>query len=132
MTLKITLITPPDIYENNNDSIMLLNLTEAQQTAATECLGQVDSEKEMNIYFYTDEPDVHWILHSMAASKYKYINADNAIGVSGLLLAYILSKPNTFYSSEDPNVSSVFGYINTNRVSGITEFFERTLGAKKQ
>lgn len=132
MTLKITLITPPDIFENDNDSILLINLTEDEQARASEWLGQFDGDQHYNIYFYQNEIDVPWFFHAMATSKYKYITLNEMSGVTNLLAGYILGKNNTYFSTNDPNVASVFGYINSCRVSNVTDFFERTLGAKKQ
>ena len=132
MTVKITLITPPDIYENANDSILLMNLNEQDQTAATDWLGKFDSEENLNIYFYQGETDAPWIFHAMAISKYKYIDLNNTGGLSKLLVSYILSKNNTFYATTDPDIRSVFNHINTNRVESVADFFERTLGAEKR
>ena len=48
MTIKITLITPPDIFENENDSLLIANLTESEQTMASDWLGKFDSNKNFN------------------------------------------------------------------------------------
>jgi hypothetical protein len=132
MTVKITLITPPDIFQNDNDSILLLNLSEPQQQACSDWLGQYDSDKNYNIYFYQNENNVPWLLHALPTSKYKYINIDRTEGVSLWLLGYILSKPNTYFSTENVDVAEVYSYINTSRVATVEEFFERALGAEKQ
>jgi hypothetical protein len=132
MTLKITLITPPDIYQNDNDSLLLLNVTEKEQSNASDWLVQVNSEQHLNVYFYQNETEVPWILHAMAASSYKYINIDGINGITSWLAGYILGKPNTFYYCSDPNVASLYSHINPNRVNNIVDFLERTLGANKQ
>lgn len=132
MTVKITLITPPDIFENDNKAILLLNLSEEQQNTATDWLGQFETDENLNIYFYQGETEAPWIFHAMGASTYKYIDINNTDGLSGLLAGYILSKPNTYYSTSDPNVSSAYSYINSNRVENVVDFFERTLGAERQ
>ena len=131
MTVKITLVTPPDIFENDNLSIMLFNATEAQQQAASQWFLNYEKEDNLNIYFHTNETDIPWLLHSMAAAKYKYINIDNIEGPANCLASYILSKPNTYFSVTDPSLASLLGYINNNRVDSIEDFFERTLGADK-
>jgi hypothetical protein len=130
MTVKITLITPPDVFENDTKSILLLNLTEKQQTAASEWLGRFESQDNLNIYFYQNEIDVPWILHAMAISKHKYIDLDGTGELSHYISGYIIGKPNTYYSCFDQNVASVYSYINSNRVNDVVEFFERTLGAE--
>ena len=130
MTIKITLITPPDIFENDNESILILNLPEAQQTLATDWLGKLETDKNFNIYFYQNETEVPWILHTMAVSKYKYIDIDASDGVASYLASYILAKPNTYYSTTNPDFAALYSYVNQNRVRDIVEFFERTLGAE--
>jgi 5-keto 4-deoxyuronate isomerase len=129
MTVKITLITPPDIFENDNESVLLLNLSEEQQNLATDWLGRFETDRNLNIYFYQNETEVPWIFHAMGVSKYKYIDVDATKGVSQLLISYILSKPNTYYSTSDANTHAVYSYINSNSVTSVVEFLERTLGA---
>jgi hypothetical protein len=131
MTVKITLITPPDIFQNDNDSIFLVNLTESEQNMASAWLGRLESNQNFNIYFLQSENETPWILHAMASSKYKYINTDKISGAAGYLSGYMLGKPNTFYSCRDLNVAAVYSYINPNKVEDVEEFFERTLGAKE-
>jgi len=132
MTIKITLITPPDIYQNANTGIFLINLSEEEQTAATQWLSKFETDDDVNIYFYQGETDVPWFLHSMAASTYKYIELDQKMDIGFMMASYLLSKPNTYYGSKDPNVLAVYNYINQNQTTGVVDFFERTLGAEKQ
>jgi hypothetical protein len=128
MTIKITLITPPDIYENDNRGILLLNLPETAQTEATAWFANFQSDEDINIYFYNGETEVPWILHAMAVSQYKYIDIDETSGVSSWLAGYILGKPNTYYTAKDLNVASIYSHINSNKVADVVEFLERTLG----
>ena len=127
MSLTITLITPPDIFENDSPGIFLINLTENQQDEATKWLADCKRELDLNIYFHQNEPNVVWFLHAMASSSHKYINLDNSHSFSSMLAGYILSKPSTYYSTVDKNKSAVFGHINQNRVDNIKDFFERIL-----
>jgi hypothetical protein len=131
MTVKITLITPPDIFENDNKSLLFLNLSEEQQTAVTDWLRNFNSDENLNIYFYQGEINIPWILHAMGVSHYKYINIDQSNELTGLLLGYILGKANVYFSTDDQNVASVFGYINSNRIRSVTDFLERTLSGKE-
>lgn len=129
MTIKITLITPPDIFENDNNSVLLSNLPETAQTEATAWFAKFESNDDLNIYFYQGEAETEWFLHSMATAKYKYIDIDAVSGVSSWLAGYFLSKPNTYYACKDLNVASIYKHINQNRVDNVVEFLERTLGA---
>jgi len=132
MTIKITLITPPDIFENDNNSILLINLPETAQTEATAWFAKFDSDDDLNIYFYQGEPETEWFLHAMATAKYKYIDIDAVSGVSSWLAGYVLGKPSTYYACKDLNVASIYKHINQNHVDNVVEFLERTLGANNK
>jgi len=132
MSLLLTLITPPDIFENDNYSIFLINLTEKEQDEATKWLSDCTLEIELNIYFYQHEPNVVWFLHAMANSSHKYINLDNTHGMSEMLNGYILSKSSVYYSTSDKNQVAVYSHINQNKVDNVKAFFERVLSETKQ
>ena len=132
MSLLLTLITPPDIFENDNRSIFLINLTEKEQDEATKWLSDCTLDIELNIYFYQHEPNVVWFLHAMANSSHKYINLDNTRGMSEMLNGYILSKSSVYYSTSDKNQVAVYSHINQNKVDNIKAFFERVLSENKQ
>jgi hypothetical protein len=132
MSLLLTLITPPDIFENDNHSIFLINLTEKEQDEATKWLSDCTLDIELNIYFYQHEPNVVWFLHAMANSGHKYINLDNTHGMSEMLNGYILSKSSVYYSTSDKNQVAVYSHINQNKVDNIKAFFERVLSENKQ
>ena len=123
MSLKITLITPPDIFENDNESIFLINLNEEDQNAATDWLSKYDSEEDLNIYFYQGEINMPWFLHAMAVSTYKYIDIDANSPMTDLLAGYILGKNNVYYKTAEQNTAAVYNYINPNRVSNVVTFF---------
>lgn len=130
MPPKITLITPPDIFQNNQDSIMLIDLTDAEQDEVSKWLGTT-SGTNINLYFYQGEENVPWFLHSLAVATHKYINLDNASKVSSYLMGYILSKHGVFYSTRDINISELFSHININRVSNAKVFLERVFSGKE-
>lgn len=130
MNLKITLITPPDIFQNDNPSVMLMNLTESQQDQVTKWLSECNSDLDLNIYFYQNEANMPWFLHAMASSSYKYINLDNTVGMTALLAGYILGKSSVFYTLSDVNQRAVFDHINKNRIDSVVDFFERVLSEK--
>lgn len=130
MSLSITLITPPDIFQNDNPGIFLINLTEQQQDEATQCLAEIDRELDVNIYFIQNEQNMIWFLHAMASSSHKYINLDNTSEMTELLSGYLLGKPSVFYSTDNKNKVAVFSHINQNRIASVKDFLERVLGEK--
>jgi len=130
MPAKITLITPPDIFQNDQTSILLIDVTDEEQDDISKWLAQMP-DAEINLYFYHGETNIPWFLHSLAVATYKYINLDNASQVSSYLMGYTLSKYGVFYSADDTGVAELFSHINVNRVDNVVDFLERTLSGKK-
>jgi len=108
---------------------MLMNVTRKEEDEIALWLTDHDSDP-INIYFYQNEPNVPWVLHSLGCTAYKYINLDNLTTVTIHLAGYIVSKQNTFYFTDDANTAELYSHINTNRVKSITDFLEITSGKK--
>lgn len=125
MTNKITLITPPDIYENSNRSILFISLTEQDQEEASKWLAKKELKENLNFYIFSGEPNIMWLLHSAAVCEYKYVDLDSGNNISQAIVPYLLGKANFFYKTEDQNLAAIYGHINTNRVSNIEQFLEK-------
>lgn len=124
----ITLITPPDIFENENQSLVLMNITDEEQEQTSLWLSQQNIDKPLNLYYYQGETDIPWLLHAVAISKAVYLNCENNSDVTKWITSYILGKPNVYYRSLDPNFRALMSYINQKQVKDITEFLEVQLG----
>jgi hypothetical protein len=129
MAKKITLITPPDIYQNSQDSILLIDLTEKEQDEVSNWLGQ--NPLSINIYFYQGETNIPWLMHALSCANYKYINLNNMSAVSSYLSGYIVSKSGVYYNTTDDNVAILYSHINMNRIDNAVEFLERTVSGKE-
>jgi len=127
---KITLITPPDVFENESYSILFIHLSDEDQENVSKWLASSDIKENINIYFYSGEQDLNWFFHAMAISKYKYINLENLNNITSILSGYILGKKNIFYKTNDENVSAICHYINQNRITNIESFLERAFNDK--
>jgi hypothetical protein len=130
MKSKITLVTPPDIYENANKSIVLCHMTGDEQDAVSQWLHDADLSYDINLYAYTDEPNAVWFLYALNRCEYKYINIDCVNLITQALAGYALSRSNVFYKTDNENLAAVYSHINSNRVNNIKEFLEKVLGAK--
>ena len=124
---KITLITPPDIFENSNTSILLAHLTDKEQDEATEWLSKTSLDQDLNIYFYNGETNVAWFLYAVNRCDYKYINIDSSNYITQALSGYVLGKSNTYYSTGDVNLTQVYSHINSKKVINVKEFLEGIL-----
>lgn len=127
---KITLITPPDVFENDSYSILFVHLNEEDQEIVSKWLASTDIKQNVNIYFYSGEAELNWFFHAAAISEYKYIDLDSVNTITNVLSGYILGKKNTYYKTNDENVSAVCHYINQNRITKIESFLERAFNDK--
>ena len=123
----ITLITPPDIFENGNNSILFMNISEEEQEASSRWFSE-HTVDPLNLYYYQGENNMSWLLHALAVSKGVYLNCDNDSDFTKWLTSYILSKHNVWYSAKDENFRSLMSYINQRSVNNITEFLEVHFG----
>jgi hypothetical protein len=125
MNGKITLITPPDIFENSNLSILFIHLGAEDQDIVSKWLSDHDIDQDVNLYVYTGEPNVPWFLYAMSRCDYKYIDISELNYVTQTLIGYALGKSDTYYKVVDENVAAVCSHINNNRISRIETFLER-------
>jgi hypothetical protein len=131
MSGKITLITPPDIFENSNPSVMFMHITDLEQTAISIWLGQAQLNQDINFYVYNGEPNATWFLYALNRCEYKYINMDCVNNITQALSGYALGKSRCFYKTTDENLSGIYSHINSNRVSRVEDFLEIILGANQ-
>jgi hypothetical protein len=122
---KITLITPPDFFENDTYSILFMHLGDQDQEKVSEWLAKSSIDVNINIYFYSGENDLQWLLHALALCPYKYIDLDNLNDISQKLSGYIVGKSGVFYKTDDQNTSAIYHYINQNRTTQIESFLTR-------
>jgi len=127
---KITLITPPDVFENESFSILFIHLDDEDQEIVSKWLSESTIKFNVNIYFYSGETDMPWFFHAMAISEYKYINLDGLNNITSTLSGYVLGKTNTHYKTTDENVAAVCQHINQNRLTKIESFLQRALNDK--
>ena len=132
MNGKITLITPPDIWENENFSILLINIQDKDQFIISEWLKNLEFEKNLNLYFYTGEENTVWFLYALSRADYTFIDVDHNCLVSSLLLGYVLGKNNVFYKTQDSNISAVLSHINQNKVTKIENFLEEAFNKARK
>lgn len=128
MKNKVTLITPPDFFENDSLSILLVDLVDYDQSKVTNWLTNLATENPINIYFYLGEQDPTWLLYALSKSKVCFLDIDNASPISSALHGYLLSKPHVYYQTRNELYSTVFSHINSNRVPDIDLFLEEVGG----
>lgn len=127
MTGKITLISPPDVFVNKSQSIILVNSTPEEQEIVSNWFSEHPLARELNVYFYNNERNLSWLVTSYNVAMYRYVNVDNTDDQSAHLLSYLLSLENTYYSTNDNNAFEIYRLLNTSRVSSIEDFLNRVI-----
>jgi hypothetical protein len=125
MNGKITLITPPDVFENDSHSVLFMHLSETDQAKVSEWLSKSTIKEHINVYFYDQEIALPWLFHAMGRCDYKYIDLNDVNRVTSALGGYILGKKNTFYKINDESLSAVYHYLNQDRITNIESFLEK-------
>ena len=125
MTKKINLISPPDRLHNNNHTFNLINTTPQEQEQVSMFMAKNDVSEEVNIYVYNNESNPNWLLETVDGKNSTYINLDNTGDISVKYTSYMLSQSNVYYYTGDENSSEIYGLLNQNKVSSVTEFLDR-------
>ena len=131
MSNKITLITPPDIYENSNFSILFLGLTDTDQDNASLWLGQHDHYPDCNFYYYQGEENLTWLLYALNRADVKFLNFDTDHAIISMLGSYILGRPNVHYTTQNPDLKALMSHINNQYVPDVQTFLERVFDGQK-
>ena len=122
---KITLITPPDIFENDTYSILFIHLSDADQELVSAWFAKSSIKDNVNIYFYSGETNVSWFFHALARCEYTFVDLNSINSITAALAGYVLGKKNIFYRSDDENTVAIYSHINQNRITNIESFLER-------
>lgn len=127
---KITLITPPDFFENENKSLLFIHLSDNDQHKVSEWFARSQIKENINIYFYNDETNVEWFLYAINRCDYKFIDIDNTTIITNVLLGHLLAKNKFYYKVEDDNVYQICQFLNNNRITKIEDFLEKAFNVK--
>lgn len=122
---KITLITPPDIFENLNFSILFLHLSDQDQDIISKFLSTSTVKENLNFYVYSGEQNLEWLFYALNRADLTYIDLDNCNYITDRLSSYILAKYEVFYKTDDENLVAIFNHINQNRITNIEQLLER-------
>lgn len=124
---KITIISPPDFYENSNASILFVHITNKEQEIVGKWLSQYHFEENINFYIYNGEPNIPWLLWAAGRCTHKYINLDKTNEITAALGGYLLGKHGFYYGISDKNIAAVYNYINVGRLEKIEDFLKLAL-----
>ena len=125
MSNKLTLITPPDIFENENYSILFMGLSEDQQDAASVWLKNNTEYPECNLYYFQGENNPTWLLYAANRADKIFLNFDTDYAIINLLGSYFLGRPKVYYTTKDENLKALMSHINNRFVPNVESFLEK-------
>ena len=125
MPNKITLITPPDIYENSNLSIMFMGITDEHQDVASQWMGNHADCPDTNFYYYQGEENPSWLFYALNRSDAIFVNLDTEHEIINIMGSYILGKSNVYYTTQNENLKALMSHINNQYVPSIDAFLEK-------
>jgi hypothetical protein len=127
MSGKITLISPPDVYVNRGFSLILVNTTEEEQEKISDWFSNNNLSHEVTIYFYNNEHNLQWLMTAFNVAHVRYINVDNTQDQSNVLMSYLLSSENCYYTTTNENAFEVFRLLNNSKLENVVEFLEKVV-----
>ena len=131
MENKLTLITPPDFYENNNLSILFLSLSSDEQEQVSVWLKDNSIPEDLNLYTYQGENNMQWLLYAIARSDAKYVNLDSEDGITNVMASYVLSRPNVFWHTDNSDLKDVLVHLSNGYVDSVIDFLQKVFQSDK-
>ena len=131
MANKITLVTPPDFYENSNFSILFIGMTEKDQDDASAWLGKNETYPDCNFYYFQGENNMEWLLYTLHRSDAIFLNFNVDRAIINIMGSYILSRPNVYYTTADDNIKALMSYINNQYTPDVTDFLEKVFNEQR-
>jgi len=129
---KITLITPPDIFENESTSILFVHLNDSDQELVSKWFANSSINENVNIYVYDYGIDLNWLFHAIGRCDGVFINLDDLNNTTTLLGGYLLGKKKVYYKTSDENTAAICQYVNQNRITNIENFLERVFNVENR
>jgi hypothetical protein len=109
----IVLITPPDVLNNDADSILIV----CPDTNSLKIINDVltNCDRHINLYWYESKFDnVEWIINLIKKMDIVFVDVDNCDSEVRMFLSHFIAQPNIFYLTRDN--TTPYNLISKNRV----------------
>jgi|TARA_R110000803_G_scaffold190606_2_gene253173 hypothetical protein len=108
----ITLITPPDKVFNQGENILLIFPSEESKQAVQLFLSQ--SKQHFNVYLYTEDTDIDWLLSVHKFCGRTFLELDNIPPELNKLVSYFISFPTTYWLTKGEHL--YYNKLSVNRI----------------
>jgi hypothetical protein len=121
----ITLITPPDKIFNQSNSILLVYPSDESKQAIQTFLAE--SNKHFNVFLYTEELDIDWLLSVHKFCERTFLELDNLPPELTKLVSYFISFNSTFWLTKGEHL--YYNKLSANRIYNF-EFLNTWIGGE--
>lgn len=121
---KINVITAPDVLHNDTLSFLLVQPSPEIRSQFQNLVANFDIVT--NCYLYdpeqTEQIDIPWLLNVSAMVNFTIVDLDNLGPEERNFSSYLISKPNTFYLTNDN--TTLYNLISVNRIYNLDWLYE--------
>lgn len=124
--MSLRLITSPDFVYEYTRNCLLVCPSEESRSQIQSALESIDLD--IDIYLYTPESDIDWLLKVIRMVDKVFIDIDNCDPIARDLTSYMLGFSKTYWLTKAENIS--YTIINKNRLYDAKSFIEIAHGVE--
>lgn len=156
---QITLVTPPDFFQNQNSSFCLINFSKRDKDSFADQLNKYMPDEDITVYLWDDnnfsvtdsieknDPnyesylkewrhnqnnrDYNWLLNACKVATTVILNMEYISKPLMIWSGYILTLSKTHFINGNESEAKTLGVLNRNRIESVPNLFEKLNGGKK-
>ena len=156
---QITLVTPPDFFQNQNKSFCLINFSKRDKDSFADQLNKHMPDEDITIYLWDDnnfsvtdsveknDPnyesylkewkhnqtnrDYNWLLNACKVATTVILNMEYISKPLMIWSGYILTLSKTHFINGNESEAKTLGVLNRNRIESVPYLFQKLKESKK-
>lgn len=156
---QITLVTPPDFFQNQNKSFCLINFSKRDKDSFADQLNRYMPNEDVTVYLWDDnnfsvtdtvgktDPsyetylkewkhnqtnrDYNWLLNACKVATTVIINMEYISKPLMVWSGYILTLSKTHFINGNEAEAKILGVLNRNRTESVVHLFQKLNESKK-
>ena len=156
---QITLVTPPDFFQNQNKSFCLINFSKRDKDSFADQLNKHMPDEDITVYLWDDnnfsvtdsveknDPnyesylkewrhnqtnrDYNWLLNACKVATTVILNMEYISKPLMIWSGYILTLSKTHFINGNESEAKTLGVLNRNRIESVPYLFQKLKESKK-
>lgn len=156
---QITLVTPPDFFQNQNRSFCLINFSKRDKDSFADQLNKHMPDEDITVYLWDDnnfsvtdsveknDPnyesylkewrhnqtnrDYNWLLNACKVATTVILNMEYISKPLMVWSGYILTLSKTHFINGNESEAKILGVLNRNRIESVPYLFQKLKESKK-